>query len=274
MVGQSINQGLCVRVVLDLQLLTAACNALRMEPIGFISPSVSFISTHLSSPRRTLPSNSGMPGKVHLVRHAEGLHNLYDDTSIPDAPLSQRGFDFAEDLGKRFVKANSNAVGLLISSPLRRAIETSFTAFNRVLRSDLYLLEPGGGVIDGVEMWLDANLQEIDDVPANTGSVSDELRRYFPGLVGQIHDMGPDWNDKATLPTVAQRKAQILDRMQQVLRDLGASGTREKEKKDVVVVTHAGVIDLLAPGVSVEVAQWKTFSLIRGNSGELKLKLG
>jgi broad specificity phosphatase PhoE len=44
-----------------------------------------------------------MRGRIHLLRHAEGIHALRRDTSIPDAPLTERGFDYAEDLGRRFV---------------------------------------------------------------------------------------------------------------------------------------------------------------------------
>jgi hypothetical protein len=42
-----------------------------------------------------------MPGSVHLVGHAEDLHNLRNDHTIFDLPLSQRGFDFAKGLGRR-----------------------------------------------------------------------------------------------------------------------------------------------------------------------------
>ena len=53
----------------------------------------------------------GMQGRVHLMRHGEGLHNLRNDPTIPNASLRQRGFDFAEDLGYRFIREYSNCVG-------------------------------------------------------------------------------------------------------------------------------------------------------------------
>lgn len=87
-----------------------------------------------------------MAGRIHLVRHAEGVHNLRNDSDIPNAPLSERGFDFAEDLRRRFVQAHSNNIGAIICSPLRRAIQTSLTAFPRILNTAQYSKNSGKGV--------------------------------------------------------------------------------------------------------------------------------
>ncbi|KAK4903048.1 hypothetical protein LTR49_026891 [Elasticomyces elasticus] len=111
-----------------------------------------------------------MTGGNHLVRHAEGLHSLLDDTDIPDASSSGRGFDFAEDLGRRFLQANSNSTGAIICSPLRRATQKSHIAFSRIPNSAHYPNNSGNGVQDGVELAFDANIQEITDIPCNTGS--------------------------------------------------------------------------------------------------------
>ena len=79
-----------------------------------------------------------MSSKVHIFRHAEGLHNLRLDTSIPDPPLTERGFDIAEDLGRRYLQDNTDSVSAIIASPLRRSIQTSLTAFSRILSSSHY----------------------------------------------------------------------------------------------------------------------------------------
>jgi broad specificity phosphatase PhoE len=198
--------------------------------------------THLSPSQRNLSFNDKRSGKVHLVRHAEGLHLLYDDTGIPDAPLTQRGFGFAEDLGRRLIEEHSNAVGLVISSPLRRTIQTSLTAFYRVLSSDLYPQNSGRGVRKGVQLELDANLQEIDDIPCNNGSASADLASQFPELTTQIQSLDPHWNIKSgpqsPLPPPALRKVQILERVEHVLTALDGS-----KEHDVVIVAHRGVIN-------------------------------
>src|SRR5437868_5660494 len=101
-----------------------------------------------------------MSGKVLIVRHTEGLHNLRQNVNIRDAPLSERGFDRAEKLGKRFIELQSDKVGAVISSPLRRAIQTSLLAFQRVLDEANYPSGSWQGVKDGVTLVLDADLQE------------------------------------------------------------------------------------------------------------------
>jgi len=213
-----------------------------------------------------------MAGKVHLVRHAEGLHNLRNDPDIRDAPLSERGFDFAEDLGRRFIKDHSNIVGAIISSPLLRTIQTSLTAFARILNSAHYPLNSGKGIRDGVKLTLDANLQEIAEMPSNTGSPLEDLENEFPELRPQIQKLDGDWYVKvgpnSPLPAVAQRKIQILEKLQQTLIALSS----DQRGKDVVVVTHQGVIALLAPSANVPVAQWQSFDLARNEAGQLSLQ--
>ncbi|KGO48579.1 Histidine phosphatase superfamily, clade-1 [Penicillium expansum] len=127
-----------------------------------------------------------MQGRIHLARHAEGLHNLRNDPTSPNASLSERGFDFAEDLGHRFIREYSNNVGAIISSPLRRAIQTSLTAFRRILNSTQYPKNSVVGVINGVMLALDTNLQEITDLSSNNGSTLDDLTTEFPEHKSEI----------------------------------------------------------------------------------------
>ena len=71
-------------------------------------------SSHFSRPETSSQRNASSAvclrkpcckteGKIHLVRDAEALHNLRSNPTIPDAPLSQHGLDFAEYLGRRFI---------------------------------------------------------------------------------------------------------------------------------------------------------------------------
>ncbi|KAJ5339057.1 hypothetical protein N7452_005785 [Penicillium brevicompactum] len=213
-----------------------------------------------------------MQGRIHLVRHAEGLHNLRNDRNIPNAPLSERGFDFAEDLGHRFISENSNCVGAIVSSPLRRAIQTSSTAFHRILDSTQYPENSGMGVNNGVMLALDANLQEITDLPCNTGSGLNDLTTEFPGLKSAIQDLHKDWHvktgpDSPLTQPPSKRKPEILQRLEKTLAGL----QNQPMRKDVIVVTHEGVIDLLAPTADIHMGQWQTFNLVREN-GLLTLK--
>src|SRR4051812_47166085 len=105
-------------------------------------------------------------GRVHIIRHAEGVHTLFPEgRDIPDAILSQRGHDFAEDLSRRIINQHSNTIGQIITSPLRRAIQTSLTAFHRALNTQYYPQYSSRGVPAGIRLVLDANLQELSDLP-------------------------------------------------------------------------------------------------------------
>lgn len=210
--------------------------------------------------------------KVHLVRHAEGVHTLFPDgRTIPDAQLSQRGYDSAEDLGRRLISEHSNTICTIISSPLRRTIQTSLAAFHRALHTKYYPTNSGRGAQDGVRLVLDANLQEIDDLPCNTGSPREELIDQFPELHDEISLLHPRWYVKSgpesPLPPRARRKEQILKRLEQAFQE-----SSDSKKTDVVVVAHGGVIEMLVRGADIDIAQWKTFDLVRTSSGQLELE--
>ncbi|KUL90128.1 hypothetical protein ZTR_02021 [Talaromyces verruculosus] len=207
-------------------------------------------------------------GRIHLVRHAEGLHNLRNDPTIPDAPLSERGFDFAEELGRRFIREYSNSVGAVISSPLRRTIQTSLTAFSRILNSSQYPNSFGWGVNNGVMLSLDANLQEIADLPSNNGSNVNDLVDEFPGLEPEIQKLDGNWPRSPVPQSLSQRKDEILGRLQRDLADL-QNGPRGN---DIIVVTHQGVLAILAPSANIPVAHWQTFNLVRNADGQLLLR--
>jgi broad specificity phosphatase PhoE len=83
--------------------------------------------------------------KIHLIRHAEGLHNLFNSPPLHDPSLTERGFYRAENLGSQFTKANSNTIGIIITPLLRRTIQTSLTIFPRVLDKHYYLVGSGRG---------------------------------------------------------------------------------------------------------------------------------
>jgi len=140
-----------------------------------------------------------MSRKVHLFRHAEGLHNLLHKDNILDAQLSERGLDAAEDLGRSFIKDNSDAVGAILSSPLRRTIQTSLAAFPRILSAAHYPPNSGKGVRGdgGVTLILDADLQEISDqFRCNFGSSQGDLKAEFPELESQIQTLPSRWAEQ------------------------------------------------------------------------------
>lgn len=69
-----------------------------------------------------------MPPIIHLVRHGQGLHNLsYANLHLPDPGLTPLGEEQARGLISRFLGLAN--VQLIVSSPLRRTIQTALLAF-------------------------------------------------------------------------------------------------------------------------------------------------
>jgi broad specificity phosphatase PhoE len=220
-----------------------------------------------------------MSSKVHIFRHAEGLHNLRQDTNIPDSSLTERGFDVAEDLGRKYLQANTNSVSAIIASPLRRSIQTSLATFSRILSSSHYPVGSGKGVkIDGVTMALDPDLQEISDSPCNTGSPVDDLLVEFPELELQLRDFPAHWFEKTGRldpgsQAVAARKARIMDSLWTTAERLRAATDPEKKKRtDIIVVTHEGIILQLVPNANIPLASFETFTLTKSATGKILLQ--
>lgn len=111
-----------------------------------------------------------MPPRIHLVRHAQGEHNLYRDYTIRDAVLT--------DLGKGQCRALSAAfkhheeVDIVFASPLRRTIQTAALSFGPTLSRD------------EVPFVLLPALQEVGDMGSDTGiaDTADDLERLLPDL--------------------------------------------------------------------------------------------
>ncbi|PWY93135.1 phosphoglycerate mutase-like protein [Aspergillus sclerotioniger CBS 115572] len=211
-----------------------------------------------------------MPGRIHLVRHAEGLHNLRQDVSIRDAPLSERGFDNADAMGRDFISSHSDSVGAVISSPLRRSMQTSLIAFRRILDSKQYPANTGVSVQSGVRLVLDPVLQELGDLPCNTGSPVNDLISEFPALP-QLRQLDPNWYDKSRpiLPSASQKKQDILRKLERAQSNL----LEHTQRNDIVVVTHEGIIRITAPGITISPGQWRSFELVRDDNGTLSLRI-
>ena len=69
-----------------------------------------------------------MAPKIHLVRHAQGLHNLCaENTKIHDPDLTPLGKQQCAELQKKF--PHHHGVDLIVSSPIRRTLYTALLSF-------------------------------------------------------------------------------------------------------------------------------------------------
>jgi broad specificity phosphatase PhoE len=75
---------------------------------------------------------------MHIIRHAQGYHNINNDYKNPnnlDAELTEFGIQQCKELSKR-LKDEKLDVECIISSPMRRALQTAYHSFEHVWKSE------------------------------------------------------------------------------------------------------------------------------------------
>jgi len=121
------------------------------------------------------------PRIITLVRHGQAYHNLGWKYYLHDPYLTPLGEAQCHELSKEF--PSEPPVDLLVSSPLKRTIQTTLLGFKKQIES-------------GVKVELLAELQETAGVPCDTGSNRDDLEKeeLFKGL--DFSGLPDDWNSK------------------------------------------------------------------------------
>ena len=203
-----------------------------------------------------------MATQIHLVRHAESTHNVSKDFSERDPPLTEIGVKQASELVSSF--PHSQSIGLVITSPLKRAVRTALAAFLHVLDKSNYL--PGSssaGISNGAKLIVDPDLQEKSDLPCDTGSDRPTLETTFPGV--NFGTLDQSWHLKegaysAVDEIVEARAARFRTRLVQLVKEL-----RNERKKDIVVVTHGVFMKVLSgdPSIDLPKAGWRSYTIIQ-----------
>ncbi|KAB8260300.1 phosphoglycerate mutase-like protein [Aspergillus pseudonomiae] len=169
-----------------------------------------------------------MPPRIHLVRHAEGLHNVGREYwDLTDPPLTDKGREQCRQLRDKF--AFHSEVELIVSSPLCRAISSAAISFGPVFEN-----QPSQNLI------LLPDLQEISDYPCDIGSEPEELMRKTANLNIPIDYsfVESSWNSKNGRygPLIPA----IQDRAQAVRRWL-----ESRPEREIVVVSHGAFLHFL-----------------------------
>ncbi|KAH8766233.1 hypothetical protein BGZ57DRAFT_900877 [Hyaloscypha finlandica] len=133
-----------------------------------------------------------MAGKAHLIRCIEAVHTTEKDFSRVDPELTPLGKQQASDLADTFPHLNN--IGLIISPPLRRTIQTTLLASPGVLDKKYYEPDSGNGIRGDAELILDPELQELSALPCDSYSERAVLEKEFPELAFGILEEG--WNGK------------------------------------------------------------------------------
>lgn len=205
-----------------------------------------------------------MPPTIYVIRHAESIHNITKDFSLHDPGLTETGHHQALSLRATFPAHAS--VGVVFSSPLIRAIETTLDAFGPIL-----------GLGDGTDgsatakLILDPDLQERSDLPCDTGSDPSTLQERFPSV--DVAGLGAAWFVKegayaAHDEAVEERARKVRRRLWETLEDV------EEGKRDVVVVTHGVFMKFLTGDETIDLpkAGWKAYQVEgREDGGEAVL---
>ncbi|OGM45144.1 hypothetical protein ABOM_006666, partial [Aspergillus bombycis] len=175
-----------------------------------------------------LTTHHKMPPRVHLVRHAEGLHNVGREYwGLTDPSLTDKGREQCRQLRDSF--AFHSEVELIVSSPLCRAISSAAIGFGPVFES-----RPSTNLI------LLPDLQEISDFPCDIGSELEELLGKTADLnipidYSFVEESWTSKNDRYA-PSI---KA-IQDRAQAVRRWLAS-----RPESEIVIVSHGAFLHFL-----------------------------
>lgn len=172
----------------------------------------------------TSKSPTPMPPTLHLVRHAQGFHNLaVANHHMPDPLLTEYGKEQCRILQDTFPDMNS--VDPIVASSLKRTIYTALVSFKDIITKK------------NLKVIAMPEVQETSDMPCDTGSDIAELAQDFKGQPVDFSLVAarPDWNSKkgdwapwSDPTTVRARKAR------QWLND--------QKAKNIVVVTHGGFL--------------------------------
>lgn len=156
---------------------------------------------------------------VHLIRHAEGYHQLprdHPDVQIRDALLTEKGVRQAKDFCEKF--PYHDRTDLLCASPLQRTIQTAQHAFAPELRRGMTILAI-------------SEAQEAQDDPSSTGSPASQLRAVFSADLVDCHLLTEDWYRKEGINAYDDHA--LRERARKLRRLL-----RDRPEEHIVLVTH------------------------------------
>lgn len=172
---------------------------------------------------------------VHLVRHAQGFHNLtLINQQIPDPYLTPTGKEQCATLRKTF--PHHDRLTHLVASPMRRTLQTCEQSFRPAVDA-------------GLKVVAQPLVQEVTTNPCDTGSEPEVLAAEF-GAWADLSGVPKGWNDKTSPGSPWAPRAELLEeraRKARVwLRDLGRRWKAEgHDHADIVVTTHGGFLHFL-----------------------------
>ncbi|KAF5964043.1 histidine phosphatase superfamily, clade-1 [Fusarium bulbicola] len=158
-----------------------------------------------------------MPKSIHLVRHGQAVHNLGEANNVlPDTDLTPLGQEQARSLISKHPELAN--VDLIVSSPLRRTLQTTLLGFSSQLER-------------GLQIVALPEVQEVSDLNCDTGSDISVIRAEFQQQPVDFSLVEPGWEVKEGkwAPAIDS----ILERARAARQWLS-----ERPESEIVVVTH------------------------------------
>ncbi|KAK1759570.1 histidine phosphatase superfamily [Echria macrotheca] len=184
---------------------------------------------------------------LHLVRHAQGYHNLRPENhQLPDPDLTPLGEHQCAELQRLF--AHHDKITHLVASPMRRTLYTCLLSF-------------APAVAAGKIVYALPEVQEVSNLPCDVGSAPEKLAAEFGEKV-DLAMVEEGWNDKTPGSRWAPEMKKLEERAREArvwLRELGrATVLGEERDAHIVVVSHGGFLHFLTHDFDGMNAQYGT----------------
>ncbi|EHK23933.1 uncharacterized protein TRIVIDRAFT_215924 [Trichoderma virens Gv29-8] len=169
-----------------------------------------------------------MAPTIHLVRHAQGYHNLNaENEKLPDPDLTPLGNQQCADLRAAF--PHHDQLRGLVASGMRRTLYTCLQSFGTDKLGPVIALD---------------TLQEVSDAPSDTGSSIEKLAAEF-GDKADLSRMREGWNFKGegsyfepALDKLATRAREARVALREIATGLG-------DDAHIAVVSHGAFLHFL-----------------------------
>ncbi|KAF8859758.1 phosphoglycerate mutase family protein-like protein [Acephala macrosclerotiorum] len=208
-----------------------------------------------------------MVKKIYLVRHAQGEHNIANNFYVPDATLTPYGRTQCQHLQQTF--PHHSSVEIVLSSPLRRAIQTAIHSFSPAL------LRPE------VKFLLVPLAQEISAKPCDVGHEREDLEKELKRLLseeGKEEGFDPKRIDYSILEEGWSLKNGLYEDSLQAVENRAAELRKwlwRRPEKEIVLVTHGAFLHYLTEdwdnfeashGTAYKNCEYRVFTFTQGSS--------
>jgi broad specificity phosphatase PhoE len=193
-----------------------------------------------------------MAAQIHLVRHAEAVHNATKDKNIVDPPLTEYGVQQSLLLRQTF--PHHDKVGVVLTSPLRRGIQTALGGFGHLAEQ-------------GIPLTIYPDIQPRNSKNSDYGTDREVLETEFPALDFSV--LNNVWPKRDGIyadeePAIQESGKRIRKHLAELIQQ-----SEGKEKRDIVLVTHGIVGHFLTGkrGIPWDRAGWLSFTVKKDDQG-------